>query len=391
MKKKKIGLWLVILSLFLFQPTNSSALAEELIYNFYDLPSDSSSLIGSIALGPDGNMWFAKPMDNQVGRVTVEGEIIEYELANGSVPTFIAAGPDGNMWTTSGTSANMIHKISTTGQLLESYDIGSELNGMTGLGLAAGPDGNMWINAGYPNGSLNGKILKITPDGEITVYPVTRGGVGIAPGPDGNMWFSVSSSSDQVNYIGKITMDGAVTEYGLPGNGDGAGMLTAGPDGNMWYLRNPTADNKIGKITMDGQVEEFNLPIGALGYYGIAAGPNEQVWITEMGLNRLASVDMEGSITQYDLPVSTTPIAISFGSDENVWFSAQTKIGTVANTPFTTSVESLNQTLSLSTPTAPKSGALLYGVIVGVVALSFVLPAVYELRKARQRAGSSSH
>ena len=115
------------------------------------------------------------------------------------------------------------------------------LSGQTGLspqGIAAGPDGDLWFTE-----DLGRKIGRITPTGEIAVYPLPttydRVPVGITAGPDGNVWFAESPSA-----IGRITPAGAVTEYKLPYISYPVG-ITAGPDGNLWY----TARHKVGMIS----------------------------------------------------------------------------------------------------------------------------------------------
>src|SRR6478736_1892514 len=72
--------------------------------------------------------------------------------------------------------------------------------------VAAGPDGNLWVTE-----VLKKKILRVTPRGEITEFPVPgeRVGVlqGIAAGADGNMWFT----SREENAIRRVTPKGEFT------------------------------------------------------------------------------------------------------------------------------------------------------------------------------------
>jgi hypothetical protein len=55
-----------------------------------------------LALGPDGNLWFADASWYAgVGMVTPSGAATEWsDGQSGSVPDYIATGPDGNMWFT---------------------------------------------------------------------------------------------------------------------------------------------------------------------------------------------------------------------------------------------------------------------------------------------------
>src|SRR5438445_12164715 len=64
-------------------------------------------------------------------------------------------------------------------------------------------------------------------------YPVPTANsspVDLAAGPDGNMWFVEQSASK----IGRITPDGAVTEFPIS-NGGPPLDVTAGPAGSLWF------------------------------------------------------------------------------------------------------------------------------------------------------------
>ena len=59
------------------------------------------------------------------------------------------------------------------------------------------------------------------------------GTAGITRGPDGNIWFGEGS----VAKLGRITPQGDITEFPVPNNPEG---ITTGPDGNLWFTE-PTA------------------------------------------------------------------------------------------------------------------------------------------------------
>ena len=52
-----------------------------------------------IALGSDGNMWFSEHTGNRMGRITPDGTITEFDIPTPkSMPRAIALGGDGNIW-----------------------------------------------------------------------------------------------------------------------------------------------------------------------------------------------------------------------------------------------------------------------------------------------------
>jgi streptogramin lyase len=83
---------------------------------------------------------------------------------------------------------------------LKEFDVPVSLGGIT-----AGSDGNLWFTEIFGS-----RIGRITPDGAITEFPLPFGGPpsSIAAGPDGNLWFTLREST-----IGRITPDGALTEF----------------------------------------------------------------------------------------------------------------------------------------------------------------------------------
>jgi hypothetical protein len=69
------------------------------------LMPEHKSILDAIALGPDGNMWFADDGGPQaIGRITPSGVITEFSKGLASTAKHgtgildITAGPDGDMW-----------------------------------------------------------------------------------------------------------------------------------------------------------------------------------------------------------------------------------------------------------------------------------------------------
>ena len=89
----------------------------------------------------------------------------------------------------------------------------------------------------------------------ITTFPVPDCNLscpdGITAGPGGNLWFT----SQQNDWIARITTDGAITTFRDPaGNVHGPLGITTGPDTNMWFTS--TINDRIGRIATTGPPPE---------------------------------------------------------------------------------------------------------------------------------------
>src|SRR5262249_57063243 len=140
----------------------------------FPLPSPPRRNPGSIATGPDGNLWFTESNHNivtgifsQIGRITPSGVVTEFPLAPATFPGAIIAGPDGNLWFT---QAAGFGRISPSGDVLSAFP------GAFPSGLAVGPAGNLWFTD-----FVTDRIGRITPSGVITEFPQLPAGAG----PDG--------------------------------------------------------------------------------------------------------------------------------------------------------------------------------------------------------------
>jgi len=180
--------------------------------------------------------------------------------------------------------------------------------------IALGADGNIWIGL-----FAAGKIGRITPEGAITEFAIPTPNSGpraLATGPDGNIWFSEFYTSK----IGRISPAGVVTEFALPRANSGPGDITAGADGNLWFAElNGTIDgrvvdgNRIGRITMQGQITEFPIPSAGGSPTNIAVGPDRNVWYTKGAA--LGRVTADGTITEFPLTTNARAVRLTADSD----------------------------------------------------------------------------
>jgi virginiamycin B lyase len=257
----------------------------------------------AITMGEDGNFWFTLSNSSKVARITARGTTINYSRTPSlSNPAFITPGPDGNVW--------------------------------------------------FGEGST-GKIASVTPDGFVTEYQFSFFGVsvGVTTGSDGNIWFT--DQTDHAVWRFEIAT-GRFTEFRTPTPNSFPGDITTGSDGNMWFTEQ--AVDKFGRITPGGVITEFT---GVSASTSIAAGPDGNLWIasaftpqiarvtptlaitifptpatptiirpgngpymlfTEFSANKIASITIDGVVTESPEFAQSAPVGITAGVDSRVWF-----------------------------------------------------------------------
>jgi virginiamycin B lyase len=223
-----------------------------------------------LGLGPDGQtLWFTGKSTGTVGRINPNGSVDHFALPTvGSVPIYIVAGPDGAMWCTE-LVGNVIARITADGKIVE-YPIGP--------------------TAKRPDGTVNSRPIAITP------------------APDGkSMWFSEEAG----NKIGRIGMDGRMTEFPVPklhGNTILAG-LTFDRDGNLWTQAYVDPNNdlpegadaivKIDKAILSAEdadissipVTFYQVPTRDTVMHRITEGPDGALWFTELAVDQVGRLE----------------------------------------------------------------------------------------------------
>jgi virginiamycin B lyase len=191
-------------------------------------------------------------------------------------------------------------------------------------GIAYGPDGNIW----FTDTDLN-KIGRMTLDGKVTEFDVPTPDslpAGIIAGPDGNIWFTEVSGGK----IGRITPNGVIREFTLPSRANGHSTpvaLVVGPDGNLWF----SDHDALGRITTKGDIKTWPILAGLQisVYKDVAAGPGKAIWFTgyvnagqNTILGKLGQIMPDGTIRYFTLPTENThATTITSGPDGNLWFA----------------------------------------------------------------------
>ncbi len=189
-------------------------------------------------------------------------------------------------------------------------------SGSTPRGITLGPRG-MWFTQPGSN-----QIGRISAQGAVTEFSAPANGVNnIVDGSDGNLWFTEGGA----DAIGRMTPKGKVTLFSTGNEAYGPFDITTGPDGNLWFtFRSPSTD-AIGRITTGGSVTLFTsgLSPGDVGVHDITEGTDGRLWFTETFNNRIGAISTSGTITEYSNGITSGAglTDITFGPDGNLWFT----------------------------------------------------------------------
>ncbi len=277
----------------------------------YQIPSVRSQPRGIVA-GPDGNLWFTEYNDDQIGRITLAGQIAEFPtLLGDSGPFGITTGPDGNLWF----AEVLAHRVgyATPDGIITEFSLPPDFS--LPKGVTVGPDGAVWFT-----GYLGDGIARITTAGIDTVLSCGVDGVwvGIAAGSDGCLWLT----GNAIGSICRLSLDGNATLFDLPDTASQPWGIAEGPDGAMWFAE--YGGSRIGRITPAGVIAEFSIPTPSSYPVEIVAGPDGNLWFTEDAGNNIGRITPAGVIAEYPIPTPRSgPAGIAVGPDSNIWFTEQ--------------------------------------------------------------------
>lgn len=321
----RVRCFLVIIILLLVSMVSIKPAVAATPLTFTEFQLSEGFEIGDMVDGPDGNVWFTltkRTIENgsstytqKIAKITPSGQITEFPVEN---VTFLVAGHDGNVWFAAN-ALSSIGKITPSGSITL-YQAPSEYDSFRGL--AKGPDGNIWFTM------RGGHIGRITSAGTYLTRFALNGEIyptSIAAGSDGAMWFAQPNSKR----IGRITMDGLVTDYTVAGAiWD---TIVKGSDGNIWFseridLESGLSDYKLGKITPQGQVFEY-----AQENYGgseLTTGSDGNIWFTHG--NFIGRITTTGVTTLFPTGVCHWSTSrVTAGPDGNIWFGYQNSNDTI--------------------------------------------------------------
>jgi virginiamycin B lyase len=135
------------------------------------------------------------------------------------------------------------------------------------------------------------------------------------------VWFTEYSG----NQVGRITPNGAITEFPVPTDASAPAGIAAGPDGNVWFVE--LYGDKVGRIAPSGVITEFAIPTKGTDPQGMTSF-HGAVWFTELNGSRFGKVSMSGVVKEFIIPpvgVGVFPSDLAPGADgESLWITEYT-------------------------------------------------------------------
>jgi len=308
--------------------------------------------IVSLAVAPDGSLWFAAAhvpetclecgggtaiilanMGAAIGQIPagalssgrarrIEG-VWTRTLEERHRGTSVAIGPEGIAWF--GVSAQEETDLGhvASGQLSVQKLTEAEGWGST-ESLLFDPQGNLWFTRSNEDGA---SIDRRAPDGTIADFrlPGPQPARSLAIGADGNLWFARAGYPSRSSAVGWMTPTGAVTEFPLASGTDPSSIVVA-PDGSAWLTEPGTG--QIGRATATGELQQ--LPPGTeVTPHQIVVGPDGALWFSENGEpgpdrtsnDRLGRITTNGEVTQFPIPFGGETGALAVDPRGFVWFA----------------------------------------------------------------------
>lgn len=295
------------------------------------IPTASIGRPTEITTGADGNLWFLEttaPEETfafgQISRMTIQEpfSFTPLSVSNsrlvgvtfGQLGEILFAEPDsariGRVFPTFDQTPPQIEEIGISPETAQPRGVASLGNFIWFTSSSTGQIGRIALNTEEPITYFDIQ----TPNSRPLVMTI---------GPDNrSLYFIIEVPTELATTysIGRITLDGSITEFPIPNTASRPNAITKGPDGNLWFT-DPALDS-IWRLTPEGAFSSFTVSDEGSAPSRIVAGPDGKLYFTESGASRIGVITTDGVITN-EIPTPTQnsgPSGITVGSDGNIWF-----------------------------------------------------------------------
>ena len=227
-----------------------------------------------LAVDASGRAWYTDAPKQRISRASPDGSIASFGL---STPVArlgrLAVGADGDVWFAepSVVSVTRLRDGHLTRHVVRLTHLHGAMDaGPFGVAIAA--DRMVWATLQNAN-----KLLRLAPDGQMATFdvPTRRSGLGdIAVDGVGAVWFLEIGA----NKIGRFA-GGQFEEFTVPTPNAGLTSLAVAPDGAAWFTE--LRGHRLGRVHR-GTIAEFALPRRDARPFGIAVDAGNNVWYTDL-------------------------------------------------------------------------------------------------------------
>jgi virginiamycin B lyase len=282
----------------------------------FKVPTSGSSP-KSIVESADGNLWFTESFVNDqnaqghnVGRVTPDGTVTEFQVCDFCFPSDIVQASDGLLYFSSNDG---LGRIAADGSLQPFITAPFSVGGQA---LATDAD-LVWIN------DFNRRSIWRYQIGTGTFTEFAIGDLGptdITVDADGIVWFADQILIDPVtvqSVIGRLDpTDGTITRFlvdGIPRE------IAVATDGAVWFTER-FAPQGVGRLDPTTGVSTVFAVDG--GPEGIAPAAGGSMWFTRTLAGTIARIAPDGTITAESKAVKgSEPFGITVAGDGDPWFT----------------------------------------------------------------------
>ncbi len=191
----------------------------------YPLPSGGTP--HGITSDSSGQLWVASAGPNSIWTLSAGGAFNPISITPSGQPSSIAVGPDGAIWFTEQTWIGRYNPADA------SFTETVVPNSGGAQYITAGPDSAMWFTGSSAGGGFVARI-PMHDDGPFTPTAYATTGtspMGIAAGADNAMWFV----DNVANTVSEISLTShAITNFTLPTSNAAPQEIVRGPDGSLW-------------------------------------------------------------------------------------------------------------------------------------------------------------
>src|ERR1700730_13159363 len=113
--------------------------------------------------------------------------------------------------------------------------------------------------------------------------------------------FAAGLSEAAGSRVGRMTMDGKVTEFPIPSHDSQPRAMVSHPDGSIWFVE--TSTNALGRIDRNGKITEHKVPTPNASLRGVTVGADGDLWYTANFANKIGRMAPDGTVLgEYDIP-----------------------------------------------------------------------------------------